>query len=216
MPGVRIAVVDDHPMFRRGVISILKKVEGLEIVGEGSSADDAVRMAEDNSPNVMLLDVSIPGGGINALRRIKQLDTRGTPTIVVMLTVSDSGEDVISAFRTGASGYLLKGIQKSELISAILSALEGNTAIDPSLAVRIIRQLCNVQSDMQASVALEQLTARETQVLDCVSHGMSNREIAKSLKLTPRTVKNDMTSIMAKLRVRNRLEAALSLLQTRP
>ncbi len=200
-------------MFRRGVISILKSVDGLEIVGEGCTADDAVRVVEKDRPNIVLLDVSIPGGGINALRRIVASTRR---TRVVMLTVSDSGEDVLSAFETGASGYLLKGIQKAELIHAVRQALDGNTVIDPRLAVRIIRQLSNVEKEPAASSEpFEQLNPRETQVLDCVAQGLSNREIAKSLQLTPRTVKNDMTSIMAKLRVRNRLEAALKLMQMR-
>lgn len=167
MSGTRIAVVDDHPLFRRGVIAILKSTEGMEIVGEGSSADDAVRVAEHDRPNVILLDVSIPGGGINALRRILAGKQK---TVVIMLTVSDNGEDVLLALETGAAGYLLKGIQKAELINAVRSAIDGNTVIDPRLAVRIIRQLSNTQPEPSPAAEMaEQLNTRECQVLDCVA-----------------------------------------------
>lgn len=216
MRAIRIAVVDDHPVFREGVISVLRSEEGFDLVGEGRCSDDAVRLASEMRPDVMLLDVSMPGGGINALKAIT--DT-SQATRIIVLTVSENGEDVLKAFEAGATGYLLKGVHRSELIDAVRMARNGDMTIDPSLAFRIIGGLSKAEAAGGCSVspqALDQLTPREQQVLDFVSQGLTNKEIALKLALTPRTVKNYMTSIMMKLRVRNRVEAALCRKQVSP
>lgn len=209
MDSIRIAIVDDHPIFRDGVAAMLRSRSDFELVGEGASADDAVRMASaKDAPDVMLLDVSMPGGGLAALRRIT--GAAKAPR-VVMLTVSESGEDVVAAFSEGATGYLLKGVHKSELFDALKKAHAGATVIDPNLAVRVI-VLLSQQGNQRLTANAEQvdgLSAREREILAFVEQGLSNKEIARRLGLNPRTIKNNMTRIMAKLQVRNRVEAAI-------
>ena len=209
MDSIRVAIVDDHPIFRDGVAAMLRSRNDFELVGEGASADDAVRMANaDDAPDVMLLDVSMPGGGLAALRRITGAEKAPR---VVMLTVSESGEDVVAAFSEGATGYLLKGVHKSELFDALKKAHAGATVIDPNLAVRVI-VLLSQQGSQRLTANAEQvagLSGREREILAFVEQGLSNKEIARRLGLNPRTIKNNMTRIMAKLQVRNRVEAAI-------
>jgi len=208
MTIIRLAVIDDHPLFRAGVLAIFRRSNEFRVVGDGSSADDAVNLATTVQPDIVLLDVSIPGGGLNALREIN----RACPSVkVVMLTVSERGDDILTAFKIGAVGYLLKGIHKSELINAIKTAHGGEIILDPSLAVRALGQLgAATQTPAVAADAMDQLTRREVEVLAFVSRGCSNKDIAENLGLTERTVKNYMTAIMTKLQVRNRVEAALA------
>lgn len=209
MEAVRIVVIDDHPLFRDGVMSLFSREPGFQCVGEGACGEDAIRIAQKVHPDVMLLDVSMPGGGLTAIEAIRKASPG---TRIIMLTVSEERDDVMAALERGASGYLLKGIHKDELVRAIKSVHAGTTIMDPSLAVRIIGHLRSTPgSSASSGVDLEQLTQREKEVLDYVSRGLSNKEIANNLKLSHRTVKNYMTSIMIKLQVRNRVEAVLSL-----
>lgn len=213
MAKVRLAVIDDHSLFREGVISILRNEPEIEIIGEGASADDAVCIAKCATVDVMLLDVSMPGGGIAALQ--KMAAAKVFPK-TVMLTVSEANEDFLAAMKAGAQGYVLKGIHKSELVRAVLAVRDGRTFIDPVLADRMSGWSCATAKPERVDFPEpEQLTPREAEVLELVSRGLTNKEVARRLQLTHRTIKNYMTSIMGKLQVRNRVEAALSVERSR-
>lgn len=197
MSVINVAVIDDHELFREGVISMLRRDSSIRVVGEGGSADDAVRIASTAEPDVMLLDVTMPGGGIEAARLL----SRGFPNVkLVMLTVSETAGDVISAFEHGVVGYVLKGIRRSELVEAVQSAHQGEFVVAPSLAGRILGRLNPTRDTAHSGdEALNSLTPRENMVLTLVAQGLSNKQVAHQLGLTERTIKNNMTSIMHKL-----------------
>lgn len=202
--AVHVAVVDDHPLFREGVAHSLRTQPGIAVVAEGATADDALAIAAD-LPDVMLLDVSMPGGGIAALGRI----TAAYPVVkVIMLTVSEDEEDVTAALRSGARGYVLKGVAARELVSIVRSVAAGEVYVTPSLATSLLVELTATAGKSAAS-PLADLTERERQILELVAGGDSNKEIAADLGLSEKTVKHHMTNILQKLQVRNRVEAAL-------
>jgi DNA-binding NarL/FixJ family response regulator len=203
--AIRIAVIDDHPMFREGAVQTLACTEGIEVVGEGATAADALKVAEELRPDVMLLDISLPGGGVEAAASI----ARACPSVrAVMLTASESELDVASALQAGARGYILKGSSAAEVVETVRAIFKGESYVAPSLAARLLIQM-GKRNEVVASKPVSDLTAREDEILALVSSGMTNKEIANRLRLTERTVKHHMTSIMRKSNVRNRVEAML-------
>ena len=205
--AIRVAVIDDHPLFRAGVVHMLKSVDGIEVVAEGSTAADAVRIAKEHAPNVMLLDVSMAGGGIEAAQNVA---CASPDTQVVMLTVSEDEEHVASALRAGVRGYILKGSNGSELVRVVQAIASGNSYVAPNLAARL---LARKKEQTDVDEYLDDLTAREAEVVACLRRGMSNKEIARTFNCTERTVKHHMTNIMQKLNVRNRVQVALKFQQ---
>jgi DNA-binding NarL/FixJ family response regulator len=205
--NLRIAIVDDHPLLRAGVARTLSEQPAFEVVGEGASADDAVRLAEELLPDVMIIDVSMPGGGIAAARRI----SASCPVVkLIMLTVSEDDEDVCAALQAGARGYVLKGVGAGELVEVIRSVARGEAYVSPALAARLLAD--GRRGDRAGDGAADLvagLTAREEQILRCVARGLSNKEVGRELDLQEKTVKHYMTNILQKLQVRNRVEAAL-------
>jgi two-component system, NarL family, nitrate/nitrite response regulator NarL len=206
MPGaIRIAVIDDHPMFREGAVQIFNGIEDIEVVAEGGTAADAIKVAEEFRPDVMLLDISLPGGGLEAAASI----ARACPTVrAVMLTASESELDVASALQAGARGYILKGSSGTEVVETVRAIYNGESYVAPSLAARLLIQM-GKRSEVGACKPASDLTSREEEILSLVSRGLTNKEIANRLLLTERTVKHHMTSIMRKSKVRNRVEAML-------
>src|ERR1700719_854065 len=203
--AIRIAVIDDHPMFREGAVQTLTCTEGIEVVGEGATAADALKVAEELRPDVMLLDISLPGGGVEAAANI----ARACPSVrAVMLTASESELDVASALQAGARGYILKGSSAAEVVETVRAIFKGESYVAPSLAARLLIQM-GKRNEVVTSKPVSDLTAREDEILALVSSGMTNKEIANRLRLTERTVKHHMTSIMRKSNVRNRVEAML-------
>lgn len=204
---IRVVVVDDHPLLRDGVIFVLKNSKLFDVVGEGRCLADAVEQAQKTIPDIMFLDVSMPGGGINAAAHI----TATNPAIrCVMLTVSEQEEDVAASLKAGARGYILKGTSGPELVRIAQSIHEGESYVTPGLAARLLAQVQQAVIHQPAKDANSDLTYREEQVLDHVSRGLTNKEIANSLSLSEKTVKHYMTNIMQKLNVRNRVEAVLT------
>ncbi len=203
--ALQIAIVDDHPLFREGVAHTLGAQPDIEIVGEGESAADALRIAAERLPDVMLIDVSMPGGGLNAVRQI----ARDYPVVkIVMLTVSEEEDDVTAALRAGARAYVLKGVAARELVRILRTVAAGEVYVTPSLAAHLLAELSGGSGRPSAN-PLDVLTEREHQILELVAAGDSNKEIATQLHLSEKTVKHHMTNILQKLQVRNRVEAAL-------
>jgi DNA-binding NarL/FixJ family response regulator len=204
---IRVAVVDDHPLFRDGVTHTFRNSDELDLVAMGGSRDDAVRIVKEEKPDVLLLDIQLPGGGIEAAQLIAGMSCK---TKVVMLTASENESDVSAALESGACGYVVKGISGNDLIHTICAVQKGDIYITPALAARMLksniaRRTARNESEKAAFV----LTPREEGILNCVSIGQTNKEIAIALNISEKTVKHYMTTIMHKLQVRNRVEAAL-------
>jgi DNA-binding NarL/FixJ family response regulator len=200
--AIRVVVADDHPLFREGVINSLDAMADIVVVGQAADADAAFRIVRDEMPDLALLDVTMPGGGIEAARRI----AAACPvTRIVMLTVSEDEDDLLAAMKAGASGYVLKGVSARELAGVVRSVSAGDVYVAPSLAFGLLREM----SQPRTSDPLADLSARERQVLELVASGMSNQEIGLKLSLAEKTIKHYMTNILTKLQVRSRVEAAL-------
>lgn len=202
---IKVVLADDHPIFRDGLIRSLEENGKFEVVGAGASAQEAVELVGLHRPDLVVLDVSMPGSGLNAVKQIAAMDA---PPKISMLTVSEDDNDVASALQAGALGYVLKGVSADELRKALTRIANGNAHISPSLANRVLALLAQRKSE-QTREPIDDLTKREEDILRQVAKGLSNREVADELKLQEKTVKHYMTSIMEKLHARNRVEAAL-------
>lgn len=199
---ISVVVIDDHSLFRAGVIQTLELDRSIKVIGEGGTGEKAVELAERLHPDIVLLDISMPGNGIEAAAKIAA--TAGAPR-VIMLTVSEDDDNVIAALEAGAVGYILKGIESVHLISAVKSVAAGDSFVSPNLTLRL---LSGVREKLMPS-ALDCLSEQEKRTLQLVAKGMSNREVGERLGILEKTVKFHMTRIMAKLKVRNRVEASL-------
>jgi DNA-binding NarL/FixJ family response regulator len=201
---IRVVLADDHPIFRDGLVRSLEEDARFTVVGAGGSADEAVALAAERRPDLVLLDISMPGGGIDAARRIAAL---AAPPRIAMLTVSEADQDVIGALKAGAIGYVLKGISALELTEVLAGVAAGEAHVSPALAARILNDI--EKPAARARRPIEDLSKREEDILRRVARGMSNREVAEDLAIQEKTVKHYMTSILEKLHARNRVEAAL-------
>lgn len=206
-----MVIVDDHPLLREGVAHTLRAEPDIDVVGEGATAGEAILLARELLPNVMLLDISIPGGGLHAARAIGE----ACPvTKIIMLTVSEEEEDVLAALKAGARGYILKGVAARELVRIVRSVHAGEVWITPNLAASLLMDWSRGVAQSSAEPRpLEGLTEREHNILTLVAAGKSNKEIGQDLFLAEKTVKSYMTNILQKLHVRNRVEAAILLRQ---
>jgi DNA-binding NarL/FixJ family response regulator len=201
---IRTAIVDDHPLFREGVAKLLARTPGIEMVADGSTGIDAVNIARELLPDVLLLDLKLPDGGAMAASTI----VREHPSVrIVVLTASDCHGDVAAMLQLGVHGYLLKGCTGQEIIRAVQRVHAGECYVTPSLAMRVLTKMG--APAQKGSGGSEVLSGREEIILAQVSKGLTNKEIARALNLREKTVKHYMTHIMQKLGVRNRLEAAL-------
>lgn len=202
---VQIIVADDHPLLREGVVLSLQEHGRFEVLAQVGTADEAVAAVEAHLPELALLDISMPGSGLTAAAEIAR---RFPAVAIVMLTVSESDEDLMAALKSGARGYVLKGVSAAQLIEVLLSVSEGASYVSPSLAARVLATM-QTRSTPAVQAASEDLTAREVAILRLVATGLSNKEIARELDLQEKTIKHYMTNILQKLQVRNRVEAAL-------
>ena len=198
---IRVAVADDHPMFRAGVVMSLREESGIDVVGEASDATTALALARSELPDVMILDIAMPGDGLEAAR---QIAAACPATRIVMLTVSEDEDDLLAAVKAGASAYVLKGAGSSDLANVIRSVNAGEVYVAPALAWGMLREL-----QLPRTSPYDALTDREREVLELVAEGLSNQEAGERLGLAEKTIKHYMTNILGKLHVRSRVEAAL-------
>jgi two-component system nitrate/nitrite response regulator NarL len=198
LTAITIAIVDDHPLFREGVSRSLSEIDDFVVVGEGASADDATTLAASHRPDVLLLDVSMPGGGIDA---ISDILARSPQTRVLMLTASEEVASLVAALRRRAAGYVVKGIGSRGLAEAIRTVVGGSRFISPNMRAKVIEKSLFVERTT--------LTPRELEVIELVAEGLSNKHIARHLNLQEKTIKHHMTLILSKLGATNRTEAAI-------
>ncbi len=201
----RILLVDDHEVVRLGLRALLERHPNFEVVAEAGTAHEAIERVQDYSPDVVVMDIRLPGGsGIEACQEITQ---KYPNTKVIMLTSYAEDEMLFSAIRAGAAGYVLKQIGGEDLVRAIEAVGRGEALLDPAVTQRIFQEVRKAAKDVEAS-AFSPLTQQEKHVLLLVSEGKTNREIAKELFLGEGTVRNYVSSILSKLNVSNRAEAA--------
>jgi len=207
--ALKILIVDDHALFRRGIQMVLEQEEGIEVVGEATDGQEAVEKAEELMPDVVLMDVRMPKrSGIEATSAIKEAIPHAK---ILMLTVSDEEEDLYEAIKAGASGYLLKEISTEDVADAIRSVWTGQSRISPAMASKLLNefQAMSKRAEERESVHTPRLTDREMEVLRLVAKGMNNRDIAKELFISENTVKNHVRNILEKLQLHSRMEAVV-------
>jgi len=207
---IRVLVVDDHALFRRGLVLVLQSEEGIELVGEAEDGLAGLARATELAPDVVLMDVRMPNmSGIEATRRLAE----EVPTArVVMLTVSDEEGDLYEAIKAGATGYLLKEISIEEVADAVRAVMQGQTLISPSMASKLIVEFASLArraENERDRVPAPRLTERELEVLKAVAQGLTNREIGEQLHISENTVKNHVRNILEKLHLHSRMEAVL-------
>lgn len=202
--SIRLLVVDDHPVVREGLRSFLGSRDGMEVVGEAGDVDGAVASAEELRPDVVLLDLVMPGGGgVAALPRLLALSP--APRVIV-LTSFGADDQALAAVRAGANGWLGKDVPPSELESAIRTVHRGGSVLDPAVAGRVLAEVANPAGHDDG---LDQLTAREREVLALLGEGLTNRELAARLFVAEKTVKTHVSAVLSKLHLADRTQAAL-------
>ena len=199
---IRLLVADDHPMLREGLVAVLGTQQDFEVVGEAADGSEVVRLVERLRPDVILLDLEMPGmDGVAALEKLQET---GTEARVVVFTAYDTDERILGALRAGARGYLLKGASRAEIFSAIRTVHSGGSLLQPVVTGRLLDHM----SREDAPAGADALTPREIEVLELLARGLPNREIAGRLFISERTVKFHVSSLLSKLGAENRTEAA--------
>jgi DNA-binding NarL/FixJ family response regulator len=209
-PRIRVLLADDHPVVRAGLTGMLAAEPDLDVVGEAASGDEAVAMARALGPDVVLMDLRMPGGnGVTATARIRA-ECPGTR--VMVLTTYDDDADILRAVEAGASGYLLKDLPRADLAEAIRAAARGETVLAPAVAHRLLTQIRGAASP--AGPAPEKLSAREAEVLALIARGLTNAEVGRALFISEATVKTHLTRACGKLGVSGRTAAVARALET--
>ena len=209
---IRVLIVDDHALYRRGLLTVLGTEDGIEVVGEAADGIEAVDQAEETLPDVIVMDVSMPKrGGIDACRVIKQ---RVPSARILMLTSSDDEANLFEAVRAGATGYLLKDVPPEEVAAGIRGVFHGQSLLSPMMATKLLTEFAQISQRETVpaptpGLELPRLTDRELEILKLVARGRLNREIATELFIAENTVRNHIRNILDKLQMHSRMEAAM-------
>ena len=208
---IRVIVIDDQTLVRLGLRNLLELSEDIEVVGEASDGEEALRVLEETSADAVLLDVRMPKkSGVEVLEERKRA---GLPTPAILLTTFDDDSVVLAGIRAGAKGFLLKDVSLQQLTDAVRTVAGGGTMFQPALTERVLRGLESLRPQIPSSELPDPLTSRETEVLRLMAGGYSNREIADALGTVEGTVKNQTSSILSKLGVRDRTRAVLKAIE---
>jgi two-component system nitrate/nitrite response regulator NarL len=203
--AIRVLIIDDHPLFRRGVRQLLELEDGYEVVGEAAGGREGIELARRHDPDLILLDLNMKGiDGLETLRTMRDL---GVDSRIILLTVSNSADDLIAAIRAGSDGYILKDNDPADILRMIAAALEGKNAISPELMSLLATALREEGASERRSKA--NLTERELAILKCLAAGMSNKLIGRELDIMESTVKVHIRNLLRKLQFRSRVEAAV-------
>ncbi len=210
-PGelTRVLLADDHTLFREGVASLLERAGDIELVGEAATGEEAVRLAEELLPDIVLMDIRMPElDGIEATRRV--LAEAGTEDVqVVMLTTFDLNEYVYEALRAGASGFLLKDVRPEQLVDGLRTVSRGDALLAPEITRRLIEEFTERPVQTEPPAALDQLTAREREIFELLARGLSNAQIAAKLIVSQATVKTHVRRVLQKLDLTDRIQAVV-------
>jgi DNA-binding NarL/FixJ family response regulator len=205
MELINVMFADDHPFFREGLRTLLSSIPDMNIVGEAGSGGDAILIASMKQPDVILMDLKMPGlNGIEATRKIIETSPQMG---VIVLTMFDDDDSVFSAMKAGARGYLLKGAGQEETVRAIRAVKNGEAIFSQSIAKRLMNYFMTIKPKGAVNPPLPELTNREREILTLISKGLNNNELAAKLVLSPKTVRNHITNIFSKLQVADRAEA---------
>jgi NarL family two-component system response regulator LiaR len=203
--AITVVIVDDHFMVRQGLCALLETQNDISLVGQAASGDEAIRLCAEHAPDVVLMDLVMPGlNGVEATRQIKQLSPR---TQVIVLTSYHDDEHIVPAIRAGALSYLLKDLSPHELLTAVRKAAIGETTIHPGVAAKIMQALHRTGAPQENPVA--GLSKREIEVLRLIAEGLSNAAIAEALFISEKTVKSHVGNILSKLHLSDRTQAAV-------
>lgn len=208
---IRVALIDDQTLVRSGISSLLSLSEDVVVVAQGDDGQSAMRIAEQDSPDVFLMDIRMPK--MNGIDATQALRDNGDTTPVIILTTFDDHELVLQGLKAGAQGYLLKDVSLESLIDAIQSVYQGETFVQPAITETLLRGLQSKQGEFDALPEPETLSPKETEVLRLVASGYSNKEISSALHKSEGTIKNHVSSVLAKLGVRDRTRAVLRALE---
>lgn len=210
METYRVLTIDDHPLFRKGVSDLIDMEASLELVGEAASGREGLALAKSLNPDLILLDINMKGmSGLETLEAIKQEDV---DSLILMLTVSDNEEDVLTALRIGADGYLLKDMEPEDILDSICKALQGALVISERLT-QLLAKAIRDEKKLSRSTPPSPLTTREEEILEQLAKGMSNKRIARALHISEGTVKVHVKHLLKKLNLHSRTEAAVWALQ---
>lgn len=206
MTNIKLMIADDHKLFREGIKALLAVTDDIEIVGEAEDGDSALKQARELEPDVILMDINMPG--MNGIRATEQILEKQPQTRIIMLTMLEDDVSIFHAMRAGARGYLLKGADPQEVLSVIRAVAEGQALFGPAIAARLMNYFKELNAKPAVSGApFPELTERELEVLRLIAQGLNNQEIARKLFLSPKTIRNHITNIFSKLQVADRAQA---------
>jgi two-component system nitrate/nitrite response regulator NarL len=204
---VKVMLVDDHTLFRRGLAELLEGRDGIRVIAETGDPEDAPRLVREHTPDVAIIDLNMaPQGGLALIRRLRDEGWKGTS---IVLTVSDAEEDMADALASGARGYLLKDMEPDQVVDAVRRALRGETVVAPAMTLKLVDLLHPKRGAAARESLLESLTAREQEILGYLAQGLTNKAIARTLDISHETVKLHVRKILAKLKLSSRVEAAV-------
>ncbi len=199
---VRVLICDDHPVYRRGLRALLAEIEDIDVVGEAGDGEEALRLAADHRPDVVIMDLHLPG--MSGIETTRKLLARQPDVGVVVLTMFEDDTSLVAALRVGARGYIVKGAGHDEISRAIYAVARGEAILGATMSARLAAAVGPHQTDR----AFPNLTQREFEVLELLAHGLSNQQIADRLSVSPKTVRNNLSTVFSKLHVTSRTEAA--------